>query len=149
VKTFGFVSVVAILAAFLASAPPVFAEAGTLDSPGVAFSGDYPKAAQDQVMAALTRKDCKFLGGHFVNWFTTLRYGGDTTALNLFLGDLAKCPGATVHVGFKKLDDGCDWRVSHDAHGNRFQVEVNLNSKRIKIEDLYIPEAKGPALKKE
>jgi hypothetical protein len=65
------------------------------------------------------------------------------------LGDLVKCAGATVHVGFKKLDDNCDWRVSHDAHGNRFQVEVNLKSKKIKIEDLYIPEAKGPALRKE
>jgi hypothetical protein len=84
-----------------------------------------------------------------VNWFTTLRYAGDTKALNLFLGDLVKCPDATVHVGFKKLDDDCAWRVSHDVHGNRFQVEVNLNSKQINIEDLYVPEAKGPALKKE
>ena len=33
--------------------------------------------------------------------------------------------------------------------GNRFQVEVNLNSKQVKLEDLYIPEAKGPVLKKE
>jgi len=148
-KTFAVVSPVATVAVLLACAAPVFALAGTLDSPGVAFSGDYPKNARDQVMAALTRKDCKFLGGDFVNWFTTLRYGGDTKALNLFLGDLVKCPGATVHVGFKKLDDDCDWRVSHDAHSNRFQVEVNLNSKQIKIEDLYIPEAKGPALKKE
>jgi hypothetical protein len=148
-KTFAVVSPIAAVAVLLACAAPVFALAGTLDSPGVAFSGDYPKDARGQVMAALTRKDCKFLGGHFVNWFTTLRYGGDTKALNLFLGDLVKCPGATVHVGFKKLDDDCDWRVSHDAHGNRFQVEVNLNSKQIKIEDLYIPEAKGPALKKE
>jgi hypothetical protein len=149
VKTYGFVSFGAILAVFLCSNSPAFALAGTLDSPSVAFSGDYPKDAQAQVMAALTRKDCKFLGGHFVNWFTTLRYGGDTKSLNLFLGDLVKCPGATVHVGFKKLDDDCDWRVSHDAHSNHFQVEVNLNSKQIKIEDLYIPEAKGPALKKE
>jgi hypothetical protein len=143
------VSPVATVAVLLACAAPVFALAGTLDSPGVAFSGDYPKKARDQVMAALTRKDCKFLGGEFVNWFTTLRYAGDTKALNLFLGDLVKCPGAAVHVGFKKLDDDCAWRVSHDAHGNRFQIEVNLNSKKISIEDLYIPEAKGPALNKE
>jgi hypothetical protein len=65
------------------------------------------------------------------------------------LSDLAKCPGATVHVGLKKLDDDCDWRVSHDAHGNHFQVQVNLNSKQINLEDIYIPEAKGPAQKKE
>ena len=148
-KMFAVVFPVATVAVLLACAAPVFALAGTLDSPGVAFSGDYPKDAQDKVMAALMRRDCKFLGGDFVNWFTTLRYGGDTKALNLFLGDLVKCPGATVHVGFKKLDDDCDWRVSHDADSNRFQIEVNLNSKKIRIENLYIPEARGPALKKE
>jgi hypothetical protein len=139
----------ATVVVLLVCAAPVFALAGTLDSPGVAFSGDYPKDAHDQVMSALTRKDCKFLGGEFVNWFTTLRYQGETKALNLFLGDLVKCPATAVHVGFKKLDDDCDWRVSHDAHGNRFQIEVNLNSKKIKLEDLYVPEAKGPAMKKE
>ena len=148
-KSFAVISPVTVVAVLFACTAPVFAEAGSLDSPGVAFPGDYPKDARDQVMAALTRKDCKFLGGEFVNWFTTLRYQGETKALNLFLGDLAKCPGVTVHVGLKKLDDECNWRVSHDAQGNRFQVEVNLNSKRVKLEDLYIPEAKGPMLKKE
>ena len=148
-KSFAVISPVATVAVLLACAAPVFAAAGSLDSPGVAFPGDYPKDAQDKVMAALARKDCKFLGGEFVNWFTTLRYQGETRALNLFLGGLAKCPGVTVHVSFKKLDDECDWRVSHDAQGNRFQVEVNLNSKQVKLEDLYIPEAKGPVLKKE
>jgi hypothetical protein len=44
---------------------------------------------------------------------------------------------------------GHDWRVSHDAHGNHFQVEVNLNSKQIKLDDLDIPEAKGTVVKKE
>jgi hypothetical protein len=145
---FAVIAPIATIAVLLACAAPIFALAGTLDSPGVAFSGDYPKDAQGRVMAALTRKDCKFLDGMFVNWFTTLRYQGETKALNLFLGDLAKCPGVTVQVGFKKLEE-CDWRVSHDAHGNRFHIEVNLNSKQIKLEDLYIPEAQGPTLKKE
>jgi hypothetical protein len=148
-KSFAVASPVATVVVLLACAAPAFAEAGTLDSAGVAFSGDYPKDARDVVMAALTRKDCKFLGVHFVNWLTTLRYGGDTKALNLFLGDLVKCPGATVHVGFKKLDDDCDWSLSHDAQANRFKVEVNLKSKQLKLEDLYIPEANGPALKKD
>jgi hypothetical protein len=148
VKTFAVTSPLVTVAVLLSCAAPVFAEAGTLDSPGVAFSGGYPKDAQEQVMAALTRRDCKFLGGQFVNWFTSLQYGGDTKALNLFLGDLVKCPGATVHVAFKKLDVDCDWRVSHDALDNRFQIEVNLNSKQIQLEDLYIPEANGPMLKK-
>jgi hypothetical protein len=146
VKTRVIISPVAA-ALLLVCAAPVGAEAGTLDAPGVTFPGDNPKDAQDRVMATLTRKDCKFLAGEFVNWFTTLRYRGETKALNLFLGDLEKCPGATVHVGLKKLDDECDWRVSHDALDNRFQVEVNLNSKQVKLEDLYIPEAKGPLKK--
>jgi hypothetical protein len=148
VKPFAVISPVATIVVLLACAAPIFAEAGSLDSPGVAFPGDYPKDAQESVMAALNRKDCKFLGGTFVNWFTTLRYQGETKALNLLLGDLAKCPGVTVHVGFKKLDDECDWRLSHDGLDNGFQIEVNLNSKQIKLEDLYVPEAKGPALKK-
>ncbi len=148
-KTFTVIASIATVTMLLAYASPVSAEAGTLDSPGVAFPAEYPKDAQDRVMAALNRKDCKFLGGTFVNWFTTLRYQGQTRALNLFLGDLAKCPGVAVHVGFKKLDDECDWRVGHDAQDNCFQIEVNLNSKQIKLEDLYLPEAKGPMLKKD
>jgi hypothetical protein len=39
--------------------------------------------------------------------------------------------------------------VNHDAHANRFHVEVNLTSKRVNIEDVWIPEAKGPELKKD
>jgi hypothetical protein len=149
VRSFAFVKSVVALAILFGFVSFAFGLAGTLDSPGVAFPGDYPKDAQAKVMAALARKDCKFLGGHFVNWFTTLRYQGETKALNLFLGDLVKCPGVTVHVSFKKLDEECDWRVSHDGLANSFDIEVNLNSKQIKIEDLYIPEAKGPMLKQD
>jgi hypothetical protein len=65
-KSLAVVSPIVTLAVLLAYTAPVFALAGTLDSPGVAFSGDYPKDARDKVMAALTRKDCKFLGGEFV-----------------------------------------------------------------------------------
>jgi hypothetical protein len=148
VKSFAILSPVATVAVMLVCTASVFAEAGSLDSPSVAFAQSYPENAQAQVTAALTRKGCKFLSGMFVNWFTTLRYQGETKALNLFLGDLAKCPGVTVHVGFKKLDEESDWQVSHDALENRFNIEVNLNSKQIKLEDLSIPEAKGPLLKK-
>jgi hypothetical protein len=149
VKKFAFQNSIAALAILFSLVSFAFALAGKLDSPGVAFMGGYPKDAQAKVMAVLTRADCKFLGGHFVNSFTSLRYQGETRALNLFLDDLVKCPGVTVQVGFKKLDDECDWRVSHEAYPNRFHVEVNLNSKRVKIEDVYIPEIKGPMLKKD
>jgi len=129
-------------------AAPTSAAYGTLTTPGVAFAKGYPAGAQARVMAALTRKDCKFLDGHWLNSWTNLRYAGDTLALNLFLDDLVKCPGVTVHVGFQKLDDDSDWTVGHTAHANRFQVAVNLNSKRVDVEKLYIPEYKGPQLKK-
>ena len=62
------------------------------------------------------------------------------------MGDLVQCPGVTVTVGFKKLDDKCDWLVSHDARTNSFQFQVNLNAKRIDLEKLILPAAKGPKL---
>ncbi|HTE18190.1 MAG TPA: hypothetical protein VK689_07390, partial [Armatimonadota bacterium] len=127
-------------ALLLSFATPAYALYGKLTTPSVAFAKGYPAASQAQVMAALKRPDSKFLGGHFLNAWTSLRYGGNTRALNLFLDDLVKCPGVTVHVGFKQLPDDTDWRVGHMASGNRFQVEVNLSSERLNIEELYIPE---------
>jgi hypothetical protein len=127
-------------------AAPVWALAGKLDAPGVALYGSYPESAKKKVMAALNRKDCKFVDGHFVNSWTSLRYRGDTQAVNEFLGDIAACPGVTLSVSLKKLPDDCDWRVQHDGHANRFQVEVNLASPRLDLETLKLPEAKGPEL---
>ena len=142
-----------LCAAFLATAGDAFALAGDLKEPGVApLPQDYPKAAQEQVMAALQRPDCKFLKGSFVNCHTSLLYAGETKALNLFLEALAKCPGVTLHVSFTSdplPGDGgqCDWFVSHDAHANSFHVRVNLKSERLKLPDLHLPAVKGPALK--
>jgi hypothetical protein len=119
-----------------------------LSSPGVAFTQEYPANAQAQVMAALRRADLKFLGGHALNSYTSLRYRSDTRALNQFLNDLAECPGVTIGVRFAKIDDGCDWRVSHLAQTNDFQVEVNLNSGRVSIQELEIPTIKGPEVKR-
>ncbi|MEN9575201.1 MAG: hypothetical protein RL514_3056 [Verrucomicrobiota bacterium] len=141
-----------LAALLVATAANAFALAGDLKEPGVALPQDYPKAAQDQVMAALKQPDCKFLKGHFINWHTSLLYAGETKALNLFLDALAKCPGVTLHVSFTTdpvpRDDGqCDWFVSHDAHANSFHVRVNLKSERLKLPDLQLPAVKGPALK--
>ena len=127
-------------------AVPAWALAGSLDRPGVAFSSTYPAAARDKVMAVLNRKDAKFVDGHFVNWWTSLRYRGDVRTANLFVGELARCPGVTVSVSLKRLPDDCDWRVGHDAHSNQFQVEVNLTSPRLELEQLVIPAVKGPEL---
>lgn len=124
---------------------PASALAGKLDQPGVAFSSGYPAEAQKKVMAVLNRKDAKFLSGHFVNSWSSLTYQGETQAANMFLEELAQCPGVTVSVSFKKLENG-DWRVGHDGHANRFQVEINLASPRLDLEKLVVPAAKGPDL---
>ena len=138
------------IAILLASVATTFALAGELKEPGVAHAQGYPQAAQEQVRAALTRADCKFLGGRFLNSHTSLLYAGETKALNQFLDALAKCPGATLHVSFVATDtipgEPCDWHVSHDAHANSFHIRVNLKSDRIKLPDLYLPSVTGPAL---
>ena len=126
-----------------------FALAGDLTEPGVALPKDFPEAARTNIMKALRRPDCKFLGGHFLNSFTSLSYGGDTKALNFFLDSLAKCPGVTLSVSFVSEHlphESCDWNVGHEAFRNRFDVRVNLKSSRIKLEQLVIPEARGPNL---
>jgi hypothetical protein len=138
----------AAAAALIVTTPsPAPGAAGKLEAPGVAFSAGYPAEAQAKVMKVLKRADCKFLGGTWLNSWTTLRYQGDVGALNQFVGDLVKCPGVTVHVSLKRLTDDADWRVGHSAHQNRFQVEVNLDSRRVELEKLYIPAFTGPEIK--
>ena len=138
-----------LCAALLATAADALALMGELKEPGVALPQDYPKAAREQVMAALKRLDCKFLKGNFLNSHTSLLYAGDTKALNLLLDALAQCPGVTVHVSFvvdPAAGQPCDWQVLHDAQQNSFHIRVNLQSERIKLPDLYVPSAKGPPL---
>lgn len=131
----------------LAMSSPAPAASGRLESPEVPFPEGYPAAARAKVNHVLNRPDCKFLGGHWVKSSTSLRYRGETLALNQFLGELVECPGVIVHVSLKRLPDDADWRVSHDFHRNSFDVQVNLDSKRVDLESLYIPQFKGPALK--
>ena len=116
-----------------------------LDRPSVAFAQGYPKESVEKVLAVLNRKDCTFVDGMGINSFTTIHYRSSTVALNQFLEELAACPGVTLSVSLKKLPQEYDWRLSHEAHGNRFHAQVNLNSKRLDLESLVIPELKGPA----
>jgi hypothetical protein len=127
---------------------PALGAAGSLDKPGIALLEAYPAEARAQIQKALERKDCKFLGGMWLNSHTSLRYQAKIKALNLMLGDLAECPSTTVSVSLKKLaGEDFDWRISHDAFGNQFHFEVNLSSTRLDLEELYIPPSKGPAVK--
>ena len=140
------------LACFLilfGAATRAFGLAGELKEPGLAFPERFPESARTHITAALRRPDCTYVGGHFINWLTTLKYGGETSALNRFLEGLAKCPGATLSVRFDKdrIPDGCDWLVCHDAgEPGRITVRVNLNSSRIRLDDLALPEVKGQPL---
>lgn len=140
--------VVAVVALGVVSRP-VLGAAGVLDEPGVATPADYPTEARTQVHKALKRKDCTFLGGMWLNAHTSLRYQGKTKALNLMLDDLAKCPGVIVSVSLKKFaGEDFDWRLSHMGYDNQFHCEVNLSSTRLELEELYIPPARGPEVKR-
>ncbi len=119
-----------------------------LSAPGAAFLQGYPADARAKVMSALTRPDLKFLGGFGLNSHTTLRYRSDSRGVNRLLADLATCPGVSVQVRFVKLDDECDIRLNHLAQNNNFQVEVNLNPGRVRVEDVELPSITGPDLKR-
>ena len=121
-----------------------------LDRPGLAIPKDFPVATRTNLLAALQRPDCKFLGGTAFNSDTNLKYGGDTLALNLFLDALSKCPGITLSIRFYRYDETekLDWALDHSAERapNSVCVRVNLNSKQIKLDDLAVPATKGPSL---
>ncbi len=128
-------------------APEAFALGGKMKSGGaVSLPSNYPAAARKQIADMLNSKDYKFQDGFFINWSSTIRYQGDTQALNVFLDRIAKCPAVKIFTTFKKLDDACDWRVHHDGHSNTFQVVVNLRSQSAHLEELVIPSISGPKL---
>src|SRR5262245_17347778 len=101
---------IAGLSLFAGMVGHVLALAGTLDQPGVAFPTSVPEAVRKTMMDSLKRPDCKYIGGSFINSFTSLKYGGDTKALNLFLSGLLNAPGTSVSVMFTRESavEGCD-----------------------------------------
>jgi hypothetical protein len=114
----------------------------------IPFTSDYPKHAVIQVVAALKTDNCRFIDGQSNLRVSTLRFRGNTTAINEMLKRLADCPAATVTVSFKKIDHKCDWQIVHLVSSNTFGVVVNLKSARIRLEELMIPPARGPKLKR-
>lgn len=126
-----------------------FALMAKLTQPDLAFPVGFSETVRTNIMAALRRDDCKFVGGHFINSFTSLRYDGETKALNLFLDGLAKCPGVALAVRFhsEAAPESGDWVVAHNASQPlELTVHLYLKSSRIKLDDLVIPEVKGPPL---
>ena len=112
----------------------------------IPFTLGYPKQAVIQVVAALKSDNCRFVDGQSNMRASTLRFRGDTTAIEM-LKRLADCPATTVAVSFKAMDPPCDWQIEHSVRSNMFGVIVNLKSARIRLEELIIPTAKGPELK--
>ena len=100
---------------------------------------------QAALKEVLRRPDAKYLQGHSVNWWSSLQYGGDTTALNLMIADLARCPGLAVAVSFQKLDNDASWMIGQDSNAPKVQVIVNLSSPQIDLERISLPAWSGPA----
>lgn len=123
-----------------------FAAAGKLTSPSLSLPSEFPLALRTNILAVLSNPEYKFAGGEFVNATTRLWYGGETKALNRFLGELATCDGVILSISFVQdvgEDPEAGWRVQHSGNNpNRFSIQISLNSKKIQLEDLEIPDIK-------
>ncbi len=107
---------------------------------------DYSEADYKALQAVLERSDCKFLGGAELNAASSLRYGGDNTALNKFIAALSLCPKVVVRVNFYRPGSGaadCDWMVTQMAPSNELVVRINLGSEKVAVEKLYLPPVKA------
>ena len=96
----------------------------------------------------LRRPDAKYLQGHWLNRWSSLQYGGDTTALNMMIADLALCPGLEVTVRFQKLENDASWIIGQEANAPKVQVTVNLGSSQIEPERISLPSWSGPGPRK-
>lgn len=137
-----------ILATIVAFSPsPALALAGTLRHPSISLAPTFPQEVRRQIMSALHHPDCKFIHGNYLNWFTTLHFGGDTKALNGFLAELVKCPGVSLQISFNQdLPMAGDWTVQHGGRNGAFTILINLKSKQISPAALEIPIVKGPPI---
>jgi len=116
-----------------------------LETPSVAFDSGYSKTERDQVLKVLKSDKCKFVRGTTLNSFTTLQYRGNTESLNSLLDQLASCRQLNIHISFAHPKNGdvlseSDWCIHHEAHNNSFHFRVNLESKQIDLQRLYIPD---------
>lgn len=122
----------------------VLALAGDLVSPSLSFPESIDAAWRESALRVVHEPAARFLGGHFVNASTTLRYGGDTAALNQFLAALAAIPGARLEIRFTRELPG-HWTMEHDAWGDarRFRITLNVSAEAVRLEDLKLPEIVG------
>jgi hypothetical protein len=123
--------------------PVAHAAMGEIKTPMLLVK-DQPKT-QAALEKVLRRPDAKYLQGHWLNRSSSLQYGGDTTALNLMIADLAQCPGLEVTVTFQKLNNDASWMVGQDGNEPQVHVTVNLSSSQINPERISLPAWSGPA----
>lgn len=139
-KTLPAFALTALLAA--TSLPQAWALGGDLDRPGIALPERFDPDLRQRIMAVLTAEPDTYAGGGFVNAHSTLRYAGDTAALNRFLAGLAGCAGLRLQVAFTADPNAPAWTVTHDAWKEpcRFEVRVNTAAGKISAAELVLPE---------
>jgi len=117
------------------------AMAGELKEPGLAWLAATADTLRTRVATILNDKDCKFLGGHFINASTTLEYGGRTDSLNRLLSRVAECEGVRVKVSFTQENRSVAWTVRHNAWSEPtcLFVRVNLAASVIEATHLEMP----------
>lgn len=129
----------------------IFAAGGKLERPGVAMSTTVPDSEQAMIRKVLTRANCKFIQGDWVNFSTQLHYKSDTKALGLFLDELSKCPNIILNISFYQqgknamwAPEKSNWSVFHLSTDNRFNIRIRLDSE-IDLSKLHLPELRtGP-----
>src|ERR1051326_9258649 len=67
-----------------------------LKEPQLAFPQGFPESLRPNILASLRRSDCKFVGGSFINSFTSLKYGGGTRPPELRFCRGVRWPGGTL-----------------------------------------------------
>ena len=129
---------------FLAGTHPVFALAGTLDRPSLAFPSSVDPAWRESVMKVLNERPADFAGGGFINALTTLRYQGSAESLNAFLAGLAGCANLRIQIRFASNLD-CTWKLEHNGWADPLdlQVTLHLGPGGIPPEALQIPVIRG------
>ena len=120
--------------------PMAFGRAQDLDKPSLAFP--QASALREKVMRVISSKQIKFLHGRMINASTTLQYAGDSTNLNAFLEQLAKCEGATVNVSFSGDKSDTDWTLAHNALSDASEFSVIVHTARIPESEVRIPKRK-------
>ena len=121
--------------------PRAHGATGELKTPSLIVK-DQPET-EKVLQKILLRPDAKYLHGRWVNFWTSLQYGGDTTALNSFVAELSRCPGLTVSLSFQKLENDASWLVGQLCNDSTIQVTVNLRSPNIELERISLPNWTG------